>query len=111
MEIKKGYVTKNRYSDIIEYNNLIFVGGHISEKDGIREQTKEIINEIKNKVNEIGGGEPLSINIYLKNINDYKEMNEVWIEEGFGEPIRVTIGISLPNEKWLIEISGIFSKK
>ena len=105
------------YSHGIKVDNLIFISGQVPspEAETIKEQTLSSLNKIKiilenadSKVSDI-----VKITVYLKNINDFKEMNEAYMEffnqNGVDEkyPARSTIQATLPIVKFLIEIDAI----
>ncbi|RMA97709.1 RidA family protein [Hydrogenothermus marinus] len=106
------------YSQAIKYENLIFISGQIAidpktqgliEGD-IKKQTERIMENIKAILEEAG----LSLNhvikttIYLKNINDFPALNEVY-GKYFTEhkPARATIEVSNLPKGALVEIEAI----
>ena len=89
------------YSQAIKFNNLVFSSGQIAidPETGnfiggdIREQTKQTIRNIE-AILEAAGSEILKVikvTVYLKDINEFTAMNEVY-EEYFGKskPARST---------------------
>lgn len=106
------------YSQAIKYENLIFISGQIAIdpktqeliKSDIKKQTERIMENIKAILEEAG----LSLNhvikttIYLKNINDFPALNEVY-GKYFTEhkPARATIEVSNLPKGALVEIEAI----
>ena len=116
--INPGTPVAGPYSPGIKAGNFLFISGQGSaqSKEGIKEQTLTTLNKIKTIV-EAGGGKISNIvkaTVYLKNINDFSEMNSVYKkffnENGVSEfyPSRAALEVSnLPLPSMLIEISAI----
>ena len=103
----------NRYSDIIQYNNTIYLSGVVPSVEGtVYEQTKEVLSFIDSKLKLIGSSNKhiLNMTIYLNDETYYEEMNmafDEWIPNGCA-PARATIGnVKFPNPMWKIEITVI----
>jgi 2-iminobutanoate/2-iminopropanoate deaminase len=105
------------YSQGIIYNNFVFCSGQlgINPKTNILEKTIEnqTLYALKNLQNilEAAGSSIKNIlktTIYLKNINDFNKMNEVY-EKFFKDfkPARATIEVSNLPKGALIEIEAI----
>jgi 2-iminobutanoate/2-iminopropanoate deaminase len=89
------------YSQAIKFNNLVFSSGQIAiDSDtgnfiggDIREQTKQTIRNIQNILEAAGSDilKVIKVTVYLKDINEFTAMNEVY-EEYFGKskPARST---------------------
>ncbi len=106
------------YSQAVKIGNLIFLSGQIGidpqtnelVKGGIEKETRQIFQNIINilKSQNVDLSNVLKINIYLKNLEDFKRVNEIY-QEYFKDnfPARTTVGgISLPKNA-LIEIDVI----
>jgi len=116
--INPGTPVAGPYSPGIKAGNFLFISGQGSaqSKEGIKEQTLTTLNKIKTIV-EAGGGKISNIvkaTVYLKNINDFSEMNSVYKkffnDNGVSEfyPSRAALEVSnLPLPSMLIEISAI----
>jgi 2-iminobutanoate/2-iminopropanoate deaminase len=89
------------YSQAIKINNLVFTSGQIAidSQSGnfisgdIREQTKQTIRNIQAILEAAGSDiqKVIKVTVYLKDINEFTAMNEVY-EEYFGKskPTRST---------------------
>ena len=109
------------YSQAIVADNLVFCSGQIAidpltgtmVEGGIREQTLRVFRNLEEVLQAAGSAfsSVASVNVYLRDMNDFKEMNEVYAEN-FGEhkPARATIGVSELPKNALIEISCIAHK-
>ena len=116
--INPGTPVAGPYSPGIKAGNFLFISGQGSaqSKEDIKEQTLTTLNKIKTIV-EAGGGKISNIvkaTVYLKNINDFSEMNSVYKkffnDNGVSEfyPSRAALEVSnLPLPSMLIEISAI----
>lgn len=110
------------YSQAVVAGELVFCSGQIPTdpatgefvKGGIKEQTEQIFKNLGEVLRAVGVGldSVASVNVYLRDMNDFKEMNDVYAN-AFGEhkPARATIGVSSLPKNALIEISCIALKK
>lgn len=118
---------RGRFPHIKTVGNLVFVSGTSSrnldntirgaEVDqlgvtnlDIREQTRAVIENIRDILNAAGAGlEDLAqVTCYLVNMNDFGGFNEVWADF-FDErgPTRTTVAVhQLPHPHLLVEIQG-----
>ena len=105
------------YSLGLKAGNLLFISGQVPdlEAKNIKEQTLSALEKIK-KVLEAAGANVRSvvkIGVYLKNTDDFKEMNEAYKdffeENGVSEkfPTRTTIEAKCPLPTALVEIDAI----
>uniref|UniRef100_A0A7V3ZUG4 RidA family protein n=1 Tax=candidate division WOR-3 bacterium TaxID=2052148 RepID=A0A7V3ZUG4_UNCW3 len=106
------------YSQAIKFGNLIFLSGQIGidpktnelVKGGIEKETKQIFENIINILKTLNANldNILKVNIYLKNLEDFPKVNEIYqnyFKENF--PARTTVGgVSLPKNA-LIEVDVI----
>ncbi|MEK7107279.1 MAG: RidA family protein [Patescibacteria group bacterium] len=108
------------YSQAVVAGNLVFCSGQIAlepsgamVEGGIKEQTEQIFKNLGEVLRAAGVGfdSVASVNVYLRDMNDFKEMNEVYARV-FGEhkPARATIGVSALPKGAVIEISCIAHK-
>ncbi|AEC52777.1 translation initiation inhibitor, putative [Pyrococcus sp. NA2] len=110
------------YSQAIKVGNFIFVAGQIPidpktgeiVKGGIKEQTRQVLENIKAILEAAGASlnDVVKVTVYLKNMDDFGEMNEVY-SEYFGEsrPARVAVEVSRLPKDVLIEIEVIAYKE
>lgn len=97
------------YSEAISYGNLVFVSGHgVNDVSGIKAQTTKVLDDIEASLKAAGTSlkNALKCNVYLAKLEDYKEMNEVYLGR-FGEvpPTRTTLAVAgIPLAGCLVEI-------
>ncbi len=103
---------KPPYSPAVAFGNLIFISGkssyNASSKD-IRVCTKYSLDEVEKELKHAGSSleKVLKVQIFLRNIEDYAAMNEVFSSTFLREPpARTTVAAVLPRES-LIEIDVI----
>ncbi|MDO8552328.1 MAG: RidA family protein [bacterium] len=106
------------YSQATVAGDTIFCSGQIAidpatgefVKGGIREQTEQIFKNLGEVLRAAGVGfaSVASVNVYLRDMNDFKDMNEVYAAV-FGEhkPARATVGVSSLPKNARIEVSCI----
>jgi 2-iminobutanoate/2-iminopropanoate deaminase len=116
-EIKIDSPKAGPYSHAIRANSFIFTSGQVSDENfvDIKEQTLSVLNKIKKILSSAGAkvSNIAKLTVYLKDINDFKEMNQAYLEffmennikEKF--PARSTIEAKLIKENVLIEIDAI----
>jgi enamine deaminase RidA (YjgF/YER057c/UK114 family) len=109
----KGEKPKNPlFSGAVSYGNLLFIAGKGAHYQGdIKQHTKTVLDEIQKELENAGSSmeKVLKCNVYLNDLKDYKEMNEVF-RGRFGEnpPVRTTIAAAggIPGDS-LVEIDVI----
>ncbi len=101
----------------IKAGNMIFISGQVPspEAKGIKEQTIAVLEKIKKilAVAKVNFSNIVKVSVFLKNMSDFKEMNQVYKEffekngiiENF--PARTTIEATWPASYALIEIDAI----
>lgn len=106
------------YSQAIVAGDLIFCAGQIPTDPatgdfvvgGIKEQCARAFKNLEEVLRAAGVGldSVASVNVYLRDMKDFKDMNEVYAGV-FGEhkPARATVGVSELPKNALIEISCI----
>jgi enamine deaminase RidA (YjgF/YER057c/UK114 family) len=99
-----------RMSEAVCFNGVAYLSGQIPldvNKD-IKGQTAEVLAEIDKVLSRLGTDKSrmLQAQIFLKDLNEFTEMNEVWaswVVPG-ATPARATIEANLANKDWKIEI-------
>ena len=105
------------YSPALQAGNMLFVSGQTPEKPGtdelieggIREQTRQVMENIKNIIGAAGCTmeDVVKVNTHLLDINDFSDYNEVYksyLTEPF--PARTTVQSVIPGGA-LIEVDVI----
>jgi 2-iminobutanoate/2-iminopropanoate deaminase len=100
------------FSGAVSYGNLLFIAGIGAHFEGdIKAHTKHVLDEIEKALAGAGSSmdKVLKCNVYLNDLKDYKDMNEVFLGR-FGEepPVRTTIAAAggIPGNS-LVEIDVI----
>ncbi len=116
MTIKR-YEGTGRMSRAVVHNDTVYLCGQTcgEENTDVKEQTEVVLQKIENLLNQYGSDKKhiLSTTIYLKNIEDFREMNEVWdswVEEGF-EPARACVEARMAREDLLVEMTVVAALK
>lgn len=103
---------KPLYSPAISYGDFVFVSGHgVADEGGVRVQTAKVLDLVESALKAAGSSmdKVLKCNVYLKNIDDYKAMNETYLGR-FGDvpPVRTTVAVAaIPLEGCLVEIEVV----
>ena len=106
------------YSQAVRHDNLIFISGQIAidpetqEFIGgdIKQQTRRVMENIKGILEEVGlnFNHVLKTTIYLKNIEDFPVVNEIYGEYFTDyKPARATVEVSNLPKGALVEIEAI----
>ncbi|MBA6335862.1 MULTISPECIES: RidA family protein [unclassified Colwellia] len=105
--------TKTRMSRIVKHNGVIYLCGQVCKdaSQGIEEQTRSMLDKVDELLEQAGSDNKhiLSATIYIKDMNDFSKMNEIWdnwIPQGFA-PARACVKASMARNELLIEISVI----
>lgn len=100
------------FNSAVSYGNLLFIAGKGAHfKGDIKAHTKHVLDEVQAELEAAGSSmdKVLKCNVYLNDLKDYKEMNEVF-RGRFGEepPVRTTIAAAggIPGDS-LVEIDVI----
>jgi 2-iminobutanoate/2-iminopropanoate deaminase len=103
---------KPLFSSTVTFGNLLFISGVGYHKEGdIKVHTKAVLDSIQQQLESVGSSmeKCLKCNVYLNDLKDYKEMNEMFLGR-FGEepPVRTTIAAAggIPGNS-LVEIDVI----
>lgn len=83
------------FSGSTKYNGLVFVAGKGAHFDGdIKAHTDHVLKELETELKKAGSSmeKVLKVNVYLADLGDYKNMNEVY-KGRFGDkpPVRTTV--------------------
>ena len=107
------FETKQRMSRIVKHNGTIYLCGQVcaDAEKGITEQTQTMLEKVDDLLVKAGSNRKniLSATIYIKTMQDFKAMNEVWdawIPDGFA-PARACVEASMAREELLVEISVV----
>ena len=100
------------FNSVVSYGNLVFlsgIGAHF--KGDIKQHTAHVLDELKANLERAGSSmdKVLKVNVYLNDLKDYKEMNEVFMGKfGAEPPVRTTIAAAggIPGDS-LVEIDCI----
>jgi len=109
--------TKTRMSRIVKHNGVIYLCGQVCKdaSRGIEEQTSSMLDKVDELLEQAGSDKEhiLSATIYIKDMKDFSQMNEVWdnwIPEGYA-PARACIEAAMARDVLLVEISVIAAEK
>lgn len=99
------------FSPAVSYGNLLFLSGIGAHFEGdIKAHTKHVLDEIEKKLESCGSSmnKVLKAQVYLADLKDYQEMNEVF-QGRFGSepPVRTTVSVAGVPGKSLVEIDVI----
>ena len=106
------------YSQGIMVDGFLFVSGQgaLDPSSGrlvgadIESQTRQTLTNVRSIVEASGLSirDLVKVSVYLKNMNDFKKMNEVY-QSFFGEaaPARTTVQVELPRRDMLIEVDAV----
>jgi 2-iminobutanoate/2-iminopropanoate deaminase len=104
---------KPPYSPAVAYGNLLFVSGKASypasDPKDIRTCVKYALAEVEKELANAGSSmdKVLKVQVFLRNIDDYAAMNEVFAATFVKEPpARTTIAAIIPRES-LVEIEAV----
>lgn len=97
-----------RMSQIVKYNGTVYLAGQVGEGATVAEQTRDCLAKVDKLLAEAGSsnGKILQTTIWLADMGDFAEMNEVWdawVPEG-GAPARACGEAKLAAEKYRVEI-------
>ena len=109
--------TKQRMSRIVKHNGVIYLCGQVCEDttQGIQAQTQTMLDKVEQLLLEAGSDKEhmLSATIYLKDMQHFAQMNEVWdawVPEGHA-PARACVTADMARDALLVEISVIAAEK
>ncbi len=99
------------FNSAVSYGNLLFIAGKGAHYAGdIKAHTKTVLDDIEKELTNAGSSmeKVLKCSVFLKKMEDYKPMNEVFLGRfGAEPPVRTTtVALDLPGDS-LIEIDVI----
>ena len=100
------------FSGVVSYGNLVFISGIGAHFPGdITAHTDHVLTEIQKRLEDVGSSmeKVLKVNVYLNDLADYQEMNNVFLGRFGPEPgVRTTIAAAggIPGNS-LVEIDCI----
>jgi enamine deaminase RidA (YjgF/YER057c/UK114 family) len=104
---------KPPYSPAVGYGNLLFVSGKASysapEPKDIRSCVTYALDQVEAELKNAGSSmdKVLKVQIFLRDINDYAAMNEIFAARFSKEPpARTTVAAIIPRES-LVEIDAV----
>ena len=116
MKIER-YEGTGRMSRAVVHNETVYLCGQTCGKENtdIKEQTQVVLEKVESLLEKYGSDKNhiLSTTIYLKNMEDFQEMNEVWdnwVEEGY-EPARACVEAKMAREDLLVEMTVVAALK
>lgn len=108
-EIERLHVA-SRYSEAAVFSRVVYLAGMVPEcaETDIRSQTADVLRQIDLRLAETGSDKTrlLRVQIYLTDIRDIADMNEVWdawVVAGSAPP-RATVQATLADPLWRIEV-------
>ncbi|MGF1682231.1 RidA family protein [Photobacterium makurazakiensis] len=109
--------TKQRMSRIVKHNGTVYLCGQVcaDATQGIKEQTQTMLDKVEVLLEQAGSDKEhmLSATIYIKDMKDFADMNEVWdnwVPAGHA-PARACVEASMAREALLVEISVVAAEK
>jgi len=110
------------YSQAVIAGDLVFCSGQIGldpasgefVQGGVKEQTAQVFKNLEAVLQAAGArlDAVVMVNVYLKSMNDFKDMNDVYAAVfGDHKPARATVGVSELPKNAFVEISCVASLK
>lgn len=97
----------------MKHNGTVYLCGQVcaDAEQGIKEQTETMLAKVDTLLEQGGSDRTqiLSATIYIKDMQDFAAMNEVWddwVPEGYA-PARACVQASMARESLLVEISVV----
>jgi enamine deaminase RidA (YjgF/YER057c/UK114 family) len=98
-------------SAVTVFNQVAYLSGQVPKVtvQDVELQTQDVLNTIDELLALVGTDKSklLSAQLFVKNLDDFKQINEIWVQwmQGCTPPSRATIQADLVNPDWLIEIA------
>ncbi len=111
------YNTNDVMSAVTVFNHTVYLSGQVPNDTSldIVGQTKQVLAKIDEllALANTDKSRLLSASLFVKNLDDFKTVNAIWIDwmQGCQTPSRATIQADLVNPEWLIEIAIIAAEK
>ena len=107
MELKH-FISNGRFSGIVQKGDCLYLSGLTSDKEGIAEQTSDILARLEERLEQYGSDKRhiLRATIFIKDMKDFDGMNAVWdawVDRKY-EPARACVTANMSDEHKLIEI-------
>ena len=113
MSITRIGTERRRMSKIVIHNDTVYLCGQVAKDSnaGIKEQTLTMLEKVDDLLEQAGSDREhiISATIYIKDMKDFAEMNEVWdawVIEGYS-PARACVQASLARPELLVEVSVV----
>ena len=100
------------YSEVVTHGDTVYISGHgVNTTADVRKQTAAVLDRIEKCLHSTGTSmqNVLKCNVYLRNLDDYAAMNEVY-RGRFGPepPVRTCVAVAgIPLAGCLVEIEVI----
>ena len=121
IETEKAPKAIGPYSQAIKVNNLVFTAGQIALNPKTNQMVEgdivvhaaQIFKNIKSILEAAGTSldNAIKVNVYLKDINDFQKMNEIYEKYITNKPARATIQAAALPKNALIEMDVIAEVK
>lgn len=103
---------ENRYSDMAIFNGVAYLAGQVANdvSQNIQGQMREVLGLIDGLLTQANSDKSriLMAHIYLADLHDYAEMNQVWdnwVADIVGNaPPRATVQANLANPQYKVEV-------
>ncbi|MDU0354474.1 RidA family protein [Paraglaciecola aquimarina] len=109
--------TKQRMSRIVIHQGTVYLCGQVAAdaSKGIEHQTQTMLDKVDGLLSDAGSDREhiLSATIYLKTMDDFAAMNEIWdnwVPTGHA-PARACVQAAMARPALLVEISVIAAQK
>ncbi len=107
-----------RFSRVVVHGNTVYLSGLVPPAEvrefGIRKQVDATLEKVDELLAKAGTNKSklLSANIWLKTMDDYKEMNERWIEwlDPDNKPVRACVEAGFSKPEILFEVMVVAAK-
>ena len=113
MSITRLGTERHRMSKIVIHDDTVYLCGQVAKDSdaGIKGQTQTMLDKVDDLLKQAGSDRKhiLSATLYIKDMKDFAEMNEVWdawVIEGYS-PARACVEASLARPELLVEVSVI----
>lgn len=97
-----------RMSQAVVYNGVVYLAGQIAAGATAKDQTENALAQVEALLAEVGSSKDrlLTVTIWLADMADFAEMNEVWDQwvAGIGAPARATGEARLATPDYKVEI-------
>ena len=117
IEAEKAPAAIGPYSQAITFNGMVYTSGQIPLSpetgeivgDGIKEQTEQVIRNIKAVLDAAGSGiaHVIKTACFLTDMGDFAAFNEVYSEHFIGKPARSCVAVLALPKGALVEIEAV----